>query len=333
MCSSSVDFNNAAENEVLSNFETESNELLSTQNSPRNSPTSQDDFWTDTEEDPVSIPFIGNPRITTNLQPSGLPIDCFNLFFDDSIFEIIYHETNKRATAILQSQKTRSKRDKLWKNITVNEMKRFIGICCLSGTIVFPLLAKQWSKHPLYFHPVFGRTMSRNRFQMILKMLKFANHDDFDPTDKIFKIRPILNKILQNIKTIFYPDKNLFIDEAMIGWQGLLSFRQYIANKSHKCGIKLYELTTYDGFILNILVYTGRGTLQGNNTSLAESVVKTLLTDYLGKGHTVYLDNFYTSVPLAEALFKEKTGCVETLRENRRGNPKRCGEKKIKKEK
>ncbi|KAJ8927514.1 hypothetical protein NQ314_020011 [Rhamnusium bicolor] len=132
---------------------------------------------------------------------------------------------------------------------------------------------------------------------------------------------------------IFYPDKNLSIDEAMIGCQGRLSFRQYITNKSHKYGIKLYELTTYDGFILNILVYTGRGTLQDNNTSHAESVVKTLFTDYLEKGHTVYLDNFYTSVPLAEALFKEKTGCVGTLRENRREHLKDVVKKKLKKEK
>ncbi|KAJ8943924.1 hypothetical protein NQ314_009588 [Rhamnusium bicolor] len=48
------------------------------------------------------------------------------------------------------------------------------------------------------------------------------------------------------------------------------------------------------------IIYTGRGTLQDNNTSHAESVVKTLFTDYLGKGRRVYLDNFYTSVPLAE---------------------------------
>ncbi|KAJ8968439.1 hypothetical protein NQ314_002298 [Rhamnusium bicolor] len=81
-----------------------------------------------------------------------------------------------------------------------------------------------------------------------------------------------------------------------------------------------------------MFIYTGRGTLQdNNNTSHAESVVKTLFTDYLGKGHTVYLDNFYTSVPLAEALFKEKTGCVGTLRENRRENLKDVVKKKNKK--
>ncbi|KAJ8955084.1 hypothetical protein NQ314_006965 [Rhamnusium bicolor] len=54
------------------------------------------------------------------------------------------------------------------------------------------------------------------------------------------------------------------------------------------------------------------------------------MTNYLGKGHTVYLDNFYISVPLAEALFREKTGCVGTLRQNRRGNSKEVVKKKLK---
>lgn len=179
---------------VLSNSEAESEKLSSTQDSPRVPPSSSDnidndDAWTDTDEDPVEILFAENLGVNTNLPSDALPTDYFCLFFDDSLFELVTNETNKWANVFYQSQRIRSSRGKLWKNVTVDEMKKFIGLCCLSGTVVFPLLAKQWSKHPIYFHPVFGCIMSRNRFQIILKMLRFANHDAFDPTDKIFKTR------------------------------------------------------------------------------------------------------------------------------------------------
>lgn len=51
-----------------------------------------------------------------------------------------------------------------------------------------------------------------------------------------------------------------------------------------------------------------------------ENVVKQLLTDYVDKGHTVYMDNYYTSVKLAEFLYSRKTAVVGTLRENRKEN-------------
>lgn len=266
-----------------------------------------DEEWTDTEEEPTMFPFTGIKEINVNdLPPNPNPIDYFMLFFDKDILEKITKETNRRANTVFASKKTRSSREKNWRDISIDEMRKFIGLCCLAGTVKFPLLAKQWSHHPLYFHPVFGKTMSRNRFQLILQNLRFVDHATIDENDRLFKIRPILEKILQNFKQVFSPGRNLSVDEAMIGWKGRLSFRQYISNKSHKYGIKLYELTTDDGFVLNIIVYTGKGTLVSEDSTHAESVVKELMKDYLEKGHTVYLDNFYTSVSLAEFLHKKK---------------------------
>nr|CAH7724533.1 unnamed protein product [Callosobruchus chinensis] len=86
--------------------------------------------------------------------------------------------------------------------------------------------------------------------------------------------------------------------------------------------------------ILRILRFvdhsTGKGTLESQNDSHATSVVKQLLQDYLGKGHILYIDNFYSSVSLAEYLLSEKTGMVGTLRANRRGTPKNLMNSKLK---
>lgn len=98
--------------------------------------------------------------------------------------------------------------------MTFDEMNKFIGLCLLSETIHFPRLAMQWSTNPLYFHPLFGKCISRNRFTEILKMLRFVNHDNIDRHDPLHKIRPILEKVIENIKKVVNPVKELSIDES-----------------------------------------------------------------------------------------------------------------------
>lgn len=292
-----------------------------------------DNEWTDTEEDPIDIPFTATESINVNIPNNATALQYFQVFFDNSIILTIVEETNRRANLFLANQETltRSNKGLRWIDTTPEEIKTFIGVCCLSGNITFPKIARQWSKDPLYYHPIFGKSMSRNRFTTILRMLRFVNHADVDVNDRLHKIRPILNAIIENIKSAFYPGQHLAIDEAMILWRGRLIFRQYIPNKRHKYGIKLYELTTHDGFILNIIIYVGKGTLEIDGESHSFSVVKQLIRDYLGKGHVLYVDNFYSSVALAEYLLSEKTGIVGTLRENRKGNPKKFLKTKLKK--
>jgi hypothetical protein len=127
--------------------------------------------------------------------------------------------------------------------------------------------------------------MGRNRFQTILSNLRFVDHGRIDREDRLYKVRPIITRVLKNIRESIYPDQPLAIDEAMIFWRGRLAFRQYISNKRHKYGIKLYELTTDDGFILNIIIYVGKGTLSDIDSTHTQSVVKELMKQYLQKGH------------------------------------------------
>ena len=51
----------------------------------------------------------------------------------------------------------------------------------------------------------------------------------------------------------------------------------------------------------------------------------------LDRGHALYVDNFYTSVPLAEALLNRKTLLCGTVRKNRKHLPKKVISTKLKK--
>ncbi|KAH9642821.1 hypothetical protein HF086_012315 [Spodoptera exigua] len=53
---------------------------------------------------------------------------------------------------------------------------------------------------------------------------------------------------------------------------------------------------------------------------------------YLLKGHELYMDNYYNSVPLSEKLLDLKTHTCGTLRSNRKGNPTSLVKKKLKKD-
>lgn len=82
-----------------------------------------------------------------------------------------------------------------------------------------------------------------------------ANQDQ--PQDRLYKIRPLINYFNNKINYIYYPNKELSLDETMVLWKGRLKFRQYIQNKRHKYGVKLCMLTESQGLILKFAIDTG----------------------------------------------------------------------------
>ena len=54
---------------------------------------------------------------------------------------------------------------------------------------------------------------------------------------------------------------------------------------------------------------------------ITEKIPVTLMQKYLGKGHHLYVDNYYTSIALAEHLLQNDTCVTGTIRENRKQFP------------
>ena len=119
------------------------------------------------------------------------------------------------------------------------------------------------------------------------------------------------------------------IDESVVPWRGRLQFRQYIKNKSHKYGIKLYKLCTPDGFVYNFKVYTGCDDKTGGR-GRAGKVTMELMEDLLDKRRILFTDNFYTSIELCKRLSLRQTMLCGTLRSNRVGLPPIIKNRKIK---
>ena len=76
-------------------------------------------------------------------------------------------------------------------------------------------------------------------------------------------------------------------------------------------------LWEHTGYVWNDLVYCGK-MVPPSGFGHAETVVLKVMEKLLDRGHAIYVDNFYTSVPLAKALLNRKTLTCVTLRKNRK---------------
>lgn len=201
------------------------------------------------------------------------------------------------------------------------------------GTIRLNRLQDYWKTHRLFNLPAFKNYMSRDRFMVIFRCLHFSRNPlpgEQTPADRLFKIRPVLDYFNSRMNDIYYPSKELSLDESMVLWRGRLVFRQYIKNKRHKYGVKLYILTEPDGIIQKFAVYTG--TLDDfGGKGHAANVVLHLMDQKLDVGHSLYMDNYYNSFELASQLLTRKTYCTGTIRVDRKSNPKEVKETKLKK--
>ncbi|KAM9743810.1 piggyBac transposable element-derived protein 4-like [Menidia menidia] len=156
--------------------------------------------------------------------------------------------------------------------------------------------------------------MSRNRFQIIWRFLHYNNNASQDVTDKMYKVRPVLDYIVERFKEMYQPAENICIDEGMMLWRGRLSFRVYNPQKPVKYGIKSYILCdSATGYCFNMQPYVGEA------RTLVE-IVFSLLDRLSGHGYTLYMDNFYNSLALCERLLGAQTNVCGTLRKNR-GEP------------
>ncbi|XP_046679185.1 piggyBac transposable element-derived protein 4-like [Homalodisca vitripennis] len=116
----------------------------------------------------------------------------------------------------------------------------------------------------------------------------------------------------------------------MVPWRGRLNFRQYLPDKSHKYGVKIYKLCSPDGYTCKFKIYVGKGDITSGKGH-KQKIMLHLIHDFLGHGRLLYADNYYNSVELAEALLKRKTYLCGTLRKDLKSNPKTVISKKLKK--
>lgn len=254
-------------------------------------------------------------------------MDFFLLFFTEEIVQLIVRETNRyfgfmaAGTVMLATSRLLQ-----WTDTNMSEMYSFFALVMLMGLVKKLNYRDYWSTDPLHSTPIFSKVMSVNRFTNILRSLHIIDNmlPIPDTPDRMRKIRPVFDYLRQRYKSVFAPFRNLVIDESLVLWRGNLFFRQYIPSKRHRFGLKLFVMCDCEtGYIMDMILYTSTTTdiTEDRTLGVAGAVVQTFIEPYLGKGHTLYVDNWYTSPGLFKFLHDNQTGCCGTVRKNRKNMP------------
>jgi len=161
----------------------------------------------------------------------------FDHYIPPELIEIVVDQTNlyaQQQIAKMPRPITKHAHSEEWKPVTVIEMKKILG----TGIVRKPKLELYWSMRGIFQTPIFPQTMSRNRFQLIQKYLHFNDNNAAGTNeDHLYKIRTILDIVVNNFRTNYIPDKEISLDEGMLGWWGRLRFRVYNPGKITKYGL------------------------------------------------------------------------------------------------
>ncbi len=244
--------------------------------------------------------------------------DYFELFFDDTIIELIMHASTEYC---------------LSKNLpdiklSIVELRAFFGILILSGYNRLPGKPMYWSSDTDMGNEAVAKTMRRDRFDDIMRSLHFVSNTNLDQSDKFAKLRPVIRHLQKKFMQNFTPtDEAISHDEAMVEYFGNHSCKQAIREKPIRFGYKIFCQNTPSGYLIAFNPYQGK-TFEADEEMEAKfgkcsSSVLHLADSYpLSKSehpYHFYCDNYFTSIPLLSELKSRGYNCTGTIRANRVG--------------
>ncbi|KAF9407002.1 hypothetical protein HW555_012826 [Spodoptera exigua] len=160
-----------------------------------------------------------------NLQP---PMYYFDLMFDIKIFEMLVHYTNIYAA---QRNKTG--------NVSVSEMKCFIGILLFSGYVVVPRRSMYWGKSADSDYPLVYNALSRDPFNYIMSNLHSCDNTQIRGSNDnvILQFADVLQSNHPSMHFHLYFD-NFFTSIPLLhelSNRGLKATRTIRENRTSKC--------------------------------------------------------------------------------------------------
>ena len=255
-------------------------------------------------------------------------VDFFHQFFPEEMYQQIADETNRYAA---KQQQIRDHIDPLWYNTSAAEIRVYIGCLIAMSVVDLQSLKMYWSKQWLFRIPSFASIFTCHRFDKLCQYFHINNTENNPPKgdpnhDQLCLVRPLHDCVLHNCLTVYKPNRENSIDEAMIAFKGRISFKQYLPAKPTRFGIKVWERAdSHNGYVCEFQVYTGKKVLP-DGTRLAEiglgrRVVRDLTCQLMGKYYHIYMDNYFTGIPLFEQLLEDGIYACGTIRGNRKFLP------------
>lgn len=181
------------------------------------------------------VTFKGNSDFGPELSQLDSPYACFSYFFNENFMQNIVEQTNLYVT---------QKNPEKLTTYTVRDLKKFFGVLLYMSVQQFPSVRSYWS--PKFGYEPISSVMPNNKFEKMKNYLHFNNNDQHKEIghpehDRLFKIRPVIEELNERFSSVPM-DQRLSIDEQMCATKVAHFLKQYLPNKPHKWGFKLYVL-------------------------------------------------------------------------------------------
>ena len=169
------------------------------------------------------------PEIQPNLKERVSPIEIFSLVSGlEKLLELIVKLSNLYAY--------QNGRNFI---VTKKELEAFLGINFVIAINKSPTIAEYWKVDNLIGNDGIQNKMIRNRFREVLQNLHFADNKENDKTDKVFKMRPVIDHLKSKFSEVLSNDSEQSMDKHMVKFKGRSGMKQYIKSKQIQKGFKL----------------------------------------------------------------------------------------------
>ncbi|XP_046998359.1 uncharacterized protein LOC124613686 [Schistocerca americana] len=159
------------------------------------------------------------------------------------MFECLVAETNQYAKQKIDSQQLSQFQANEKERNTYSRDEMFLWHYNVDGFVKMPNLARYWSKSMVYSNKV-SSIMSHNQFEILLRLFHPSNNDTRLEGGRLHKVQHLLDLIVPKFKDTICPQEEICINETIIPFRRHLSLRQYVPDKRHRHGVKVFWLYT-----------------------------------------------------------------------------------------
>lgn len=142
------------------------------------------------------------PGPTRKMPPSASAVDFFQLFVPDNVLKNMVVQTNLYAKKFQE----RFGSDSAWVDVTLPEMKAFLGYVISTSTSHCESVLSIWSGG-FYSNRSLALVMSQARFEKILKYFHVVAFRSSQTTHGLYKVQPFLDSLQSGFDSAFRPSQ------------------------------------------------------------------------------------------------------------------------------
>lgn len=197
--------------------------------------------------------------------------------------------------------------------LSSEELYTYFPVLLVSGYVKVPHRRLFWETRDDTHNLLISNAVTRNRFDIIHRFLHFSDNSEIDQTDRVFKVRPLIDYVNNKFQEFAQPLGSKYsLDEAMEPYYGRLSMKQFIRSKPIWFDFKFRCLATPEGY-LQFCPYTGKkDRIQGE--SLGSSVVQSICIEFILVNSFVFIDNYFNSLELLNTMLQHNLNVTGTIR-------------------